>query len=97
MGENAYELIIVIAGLALYIWSKWINYSCEICEILGVRKYSEVDGRMEELKAKICDQLPDVPTQKQFFDTYDSLEKKIKQALYLKKVERDLNRPQWMS
>lgn len=84
-------------GLVLYIFGKWMNYSRELLSILGVQKYSEVDIQMDKLRVEIYDKLSDETERKKFLDTYDSMDQKLKQAIYLKSLKHKLTRPQWLT
>lgn len=97
MSGNTYELVLLLLGLAAYIWGKWKNYSCELTAILGVTKYSEVNARMEERRQEICSKISDKATQKIFLEIYDSLKSKMQQATFLASVEYDIDKPQWFS
>lgn len=97
MGSNSYELALVFIGLVLYIFGKWMNYSRELLSILGVQKYSEVDIQMDKLRVEIYDKLSDETERKKFLDTYDSMDQKLKQAIYLKSLKHKLTRPQWLT
>ena len=95
---SGWEIVLMLAGLAAYIGGKWMNYSCEICAILGVSSYSQVDFRMEEIREEIYKKLPDQDTKTKFSAVYASLgNSKIKKASYLKNVELEFNKPKWMS
>lgn len=97
MGSHSYELALVLIGLVLYIFGKWMNYSQELLSILCVRKYSEVDAQMEKLRVEVYDKLSDEAERIKFLDTYDSMDQKLKQAIYLKSLKHKLDKPQWLS
>ncbi len=92
------EILFILAGLAAYIGGKWMNYSCELCSIVGVSSYSQVDFRLEEIKEEICKNLPNQDTKTKFLSVYASLgNDKMKKAAYLKNLQFEVNKPQWMS
>ncbi|MCM1043903.1 MAG: hypothetical protein NC417_00180 [Candidatus Gastranaerophilales bacterium] len=95
---SGWELVLMLAGIAAYIGGKWMNYSRELCSIVGVSSYSQVDFRLEEIREEIYNSLPNQDTQAKFLQVYASLGKdKIKKATYLKNVQFEVNKPQWMS
>lgn len=97
MGGEYYDFVILAVGLLAYIIGKWMNYSVEITEMLRVKKYSEVDAKLEERKEELFHKIEDEAEKNKFLEVYGSLQSKMEKATYLVRVGCEVEKPQWMS